>query len=44
VPVKVARGGSWLGDDPATLTASYRLLDVRSLRRSDLGFRCARGP
>jgi formylglycine-generating enzyme required for sulfatase activity len=44
VPVKVAHGGGWASADPHELTASVRLLDLRRVRRSDLGFRCARSP
>jgi formylglycine-generating enzyme required for sulfatase activity len=42
VPVKVAHGGGWSDVDPHQLTASVRLLDLPSTRRSDLGFRCAK--
>jgi formylglycine-generating enzyme required for sulfatase activity len=44
VPVKVARGGGWSDDDPARLAASARLLDLPTLRRGDVGFRCAWDP
>jgi formylglycine-generating enzyme required for sulfatase activity len=44
VPVKVAHGGGWRATDPHELTASFRLLDLPTVRRSDLGFRCAKAP
>jgi formylglycine-generating enzyme required for sulfatase activity len=44
VPVKVARGGGWSDVAPRNVSAAVRLLDLPSLRRADLGFRCARKP